>query len=145
MSTSQAEIGQKLDLVGDTGSDGLVNGTYNPGATFFADAVQDLAAMLALAVDVATNLTSMTVKLQGRHREWPADSWVDLQTTLSSSGETAAEHALLAADVDANGIVPDALLTNAHRFFTGGLRLVAKATGGATKSGDVAEAWMVGW
>ena len=147
MSQNFADLGQKLNLVGGgAGSGNLINGTYQPGATFYADAAQQLDVALVLTFDAATVLTDIRVKLQGRHASWPAGVWQDIPTTKGSTQASppVAEQVFTAS---AGATIVDSLqcLSGQHKFYSGGFQIVAKATAAATKPGDTVAGEIMAW
>ena len=145
MAQNFADLGQKLSQSGAAAT--LVLNTYNPGTTFYADAAQQLMAALQVAFDAASALTDIRVKLQGRHSSWPPGVWQDIPT-VKGSAPTAAPVAEQVFAVAAGTTISDTLeiLDGHHKFYSGGMQLVAKATGaGPVKNGDSVVADVNAW
>ena len=144
MAQNFADLGQKLSQVGNAQ---LNLGTYQPGTTFYADAAQQLMIALQVAFDAASSVTDIRVKLQGRHASWAPGVWQDIPT-VKGSAPTAAPVAEQVFAVAAGTTISDTLdvLDGHHKFYSGGMQLVAKATGaGPVKAGDSATADVNAW
>jgi hypothetical protein len=128
MSTAP-DLGSVINLAGPSA---LANGTYNPGTTFHAGRTGSLAVWLRVSFDAATTVTGIVLKLQATY---DGTNWWDIPSTNNATTiDTQIEHTVAAS---AGNTVNYLLATESHRLSLNGMRVVAKGTGGATKTGDI--------
>jgi hypothetical protein len=132
-----SDLGVKLNLAGPTqGGAGLTQDVYvgQPANVFFVGGASLVAIWIEATGDAASALASIAFKLQ---TSYDGANWADVATDKSDG--TSDDKADQAFAVVAGATTYGWLLTTNHRL-SKYARIVAKATGGATKAGDVAKA-----
>jgi hypothetical protein len=166
-SQAAGDLGLRLHLIGGAaGASNLISGTYQAALQaadtfpsspqFSAGMGRQLMVTIAGVFDAASVVTDIRFKLQGMPRDDLAtlapfstgsNRWVDIYTVdhlgragTAVGGATDAEHVYTLATVGVGNPFVDVLMTmNASMFSQ--LQVVAEATGGATKAGDIVFAW----